>query len=318
MVTGGAGFIGSNYVRRVVDGSLLGVSSLVVLDKLTYAGSLSNLNSIPAGEIEFIEGDICNDGLVRNLTGRVDAIINFAAESHVDRSIKNPQVFTATNVLGVQNLLEAARLSKIEKFVQISSDEVYGSISTGSWLETSPLLPNSPYAATKAAADLLVRAYHKTFGLNVSITRCSNNYGRSQFPEKLIPLIITNLIDNLPIPIYGNGQNVRDWIHVDDHCTAIQSVLFDGRPGEIYNIGGGSELTNLDMARQILHLLNKDETSLSFVPDRLGHDFRYSVDAEKIFSELKIRPKVKIRMGLEETINWYVENESWWRPLKEN
>ena len=179
-------------------------------------------------------------------------------------------------------------------------------------------MPNSPYAATKAAADLLVRAYHKTFGLNVSITRCSNNYGRSQFPEKLIPLIITNLIDNSPIPIYGNGQNIRDWIHVDDHCTAIHSVLFGGRPGEIYNIGGGSEITNLDMARQILHLLNKDETSLSFVPDRLGHDFRYSVDAEKIFSELKIRPKVKIRVGLEETINWYVENESWWRPLKEN
>ncbi len=318
MVTGGAGFIGSNYVRRVVDGSLSGVSSLIVLDKLTYAGSLRNLNSVPPGEIEFIEGDICNEGLVRNLAERVDAIVNFAAESHVDRSIKNPQVFTTTNIVGVQNLLEAARLSKIKKFVQISTDEVYGSISTGSWLETNPLLPNSPYAATKASADLLVRAYHKTFGLNVSITRCSNNYGRSQFPEKLIPLIITNLLDNLPIPIYGDGQNVRDWIHVDDHCAAIQSVLFDGRPGEIYNIGGGSELTNIEIARQILYLLNKDETSLSFVPDRLGHDFRYSVNAEKIFAELKIRPKVNIQTGLEKTIEWYIENESWWRPLKES
>ena len=318
LVTGGAGFIGSNYVRRVVDGSLSGVSSLIVLDKLTYAGSLSNLDSIHEGQIEFIVGDICDEGLVRNLTARVDAIINFAAESHVDRSINNPQVFTETNILGVQTLLEAARLSKIKKFVQISTDEVYGSISTGSWLETNPLLPNSPYAASKAAADLLVRAYHKTFGLNVSITRCSNNYGRSQFPEKLIPLIITNLIDNLRIPIYGTGQNVRDWIHVDDHCAAVHSVLFEGLPGESYNIGGGNELTNINLARQILHFLNKDETLLNFVPDRLGHDFRYSVNTEKILSELKFRPKVNIRIGLEKTINWYVENELWWRPLKRN
>lgn len=315
LVTGGAGFIGSNFVRRVIDGTYFGFSSVTVLDKLTYAGTLSNLAELPKNSFEFIHGDICDQELTLRLASRHDAIINFAAESHVDRSIAGSRDFIVTNVLGTQTLLEAARQGNVEKFIQVSTDEVYGSIPTGSWPETDPLRPNSPYAASKASADLIARSYHQTHGMDVRITRCSNNYGRNQYPEKLIPLFITNLIDDRKIPIYGDGSNIRDWLHVDDHCRGIFSVLLNGRAGEIYNIGGGKELTNLELTHQLLNLLGKDESSIEYVSDRLGHDSRYSVDASKILRELGFKPAVSWAIGLAETINWYQENESWWRSL---
>ncbi len=314
LVTGGAGFIGSNYVRRVVDGTLGGITKLIVLDKLTYAGTLTNLANLPNDAFEFIEGDICDRELVNKLVSRVDVVINFAAESHVDRSISDPAAFVNTNVLGTQVLLDAARESK--RYVQISTDEVYGTIKDGSWSEDFPLLPNSPYSASKASADLLTRAYHRTFGANVSITRCSNNYGPNQFPEKVIPLFITNLMDGKKVPLYGDGLNVRDWLHVDDHCRGIHLVLKDGKAGEIYNIGGGEELSNKELTNIILQSFGKDESSIDFVPDRLGHDFRYSVNINKIEKELGYKPSVKFANGIQETIKWYQENESWWRPLK--
>ena len=316
LVTGGAGFIGSNFVRRVLDGSLSGISSVTVLDKLTYAGSLSNLDTLAQDSFEFICGDICDQELTLKLAGRHDVIINFAAESHVDRSIKGGREFISTNVLGTQTLLEAARSSGISTFIQISTDEVYGSITQGSWSETDCLLPNSPYAASKASADLIAKAYHKTYGLDVRVTRCSNNFGSNQHPEKVIPLFVTNLIDGLKVPIYGNGLNIRDWLHVDDHCRGIHSVLMRGRAGEIYNIGGGVELTNMQLTRKILFLLGKDESSIEYVEDRLGHDFRYSVGIEKISQELDYKPNVNWDEGLAQTVNWYRENQSWWRPLK--
>ncbi len=314
LVTGGAGFIGSNYVRRVVDGTLGGITKLIVLDKLTYAGTLTNLANLPNDAFEFIEGDICDRELVNKLVSRVDAVINFAAESHVDRSISDPAAFVNTNVLGTQVLLDAARESK--RYVQISTDEVYGTIKDGSWSEDFPLLPNSPYSASKASADLLTRAYHRTFGANVSITRCSNNYGPNQFPEKVIPLFITNLMDGKKVPLYGDGLNVRDWLHVDDHCRGIHLVLKDGKAGGIYNIGGGEELSNKELTNIILQSFGKDESSIDFVPDRLGHDLRYSVNINKIEKELGYKPSVKFSNGIQETIRWYQENESWWRPLK--
>jgi dTDP-glucose 4,6-dehydratase len=314
LVTGGAGFIGSIHVRRVVDGTLSGITKLIVLDKLTYAGTRSNLANLPKDSFEFIKGDICDKELVNKLVSRVDAVINFAAESHVDRSISDPAAFVNTNVQGTQVLLDATRESK--RYVQISTDEVYGTIKVGSWSEEFPLLPNSPYSASKASADLLARAYHRTFEANVSITRCSNNYGPNQFPEKVIPLFITNLMDGKKVPLYGDGLNVRDWLHVDDHCRGIHLVLKDGKAGEIYNIGGGQELSNKELAKIMLKSFGKDETSIEFVPDRLGHDFRYSVNINKIENELGYRPSVKFSDGILETIKWYQENESWWRPLK--
>jgi dTDP-glucose 4,6-dehydratase len=316
LVTGGAGFIGSNFVRRVVDGSLTGVSSLTVLDKLTYAGTLTNLASIPRDSFEFIQGDICDPELTKELASRHDAVVNFAAESHVDRSIQGSRDFVTTNVLGTQTLLEAALAAEIETFIQVSTDEVYGSIVEGSWQETDPLLPNSPYAASKASADLFARTYHKTHGLDVRITRSSNNYGPYQFPEKIIPLFVTNLIDGRKIPVYGNGSNVRDWLHVDDHCRGIHAVLMRGRSGEIYNIGGGVELTNLELTREILYLLGKDESSVEFVTDRLGHDMRYSVNIKKISDELGYKPTVDWNEGFADTVDWYRRNEEWWYPLK--
>jgi len=315
LVTGGAGFIGSNFVRRVIDGTYTGFSSLTVLDKLTYAGTLSNLAALPKNSFEFIHGDICNQELALRLASRHDAIINFAAESHVDRSIDGCRDFIVTNVLGTQTLLEAARKGSVEKFIQVSTDEVYGSILSGSWPETDPLRPNSPYAASKASADLIARSYHQTYGMDVRITRCSNNYGRNQYPEKLIPLFITSLMDDRKVPIYGDGSNVRDWLHVDDHCRGIAIVLLNGRAGEIYNIGGGMELTNLELTHQLLKFLGKDESSIKYVSDRLGHDSRYSVDATKISRELGFKPEVSWENGLAETIKWYRENESWWRAL---
>jgi dTDP-glucose 4,6-dehydratase len=316
LVTGGAGFIGSNFVRRVLDGSFKGVSSITILDKLTYAGTLTNLSAFPRDTFEFIQGDICDQKLVTSLATRHDAIINFAAESHVDRSITGARDFVLTNVLGTQTLLESARAEGVATFVQVSTDEVYGSIASGSWTETEPLLPNSPYAASKASADLIARSYFRTYGLDVRITRCSNNYGPNQFTEKVIPLFITNLIDGVKVPVYGNGSNVRDWLHVDDHCRGIFSVLSGGRAGEIYNIGGGTELTNLELTQEILNLMGKDESFIEYVADRLGHDIRYSVNMDKISHELGYHPLVNWEVGIAKTVEWYQENEAWWRPLK--
>jgi dTDP-glucose 4,6-dehydratase len=316
LVTGGAGFIGSNYVRRIVDGSLKGVTEVVVLDKLTYAGTLKNLDSIPKDSFRFIQGDICDESLVSKLVQETDSVVNFAAESHVDRSITDPGSFIETNIKGTHTLLEATRRAGEKRYLQISTDEVYGTIKEGSWSEDYPLLPNSPYSASKASADLITRSYFRTFGVNASITRCSNNYGPNQFPEKVIPLFITNLMDGRKVPLYGDGLNVRDWLHVDDHCRGIHSVLLNGQPGEIYNIGGGEELTNKELTNIILNAFGKGDESIEYVPDRLGHDFRYSVNIEKISSELGYSPQVKFKEGIKETIKWYRENESWWRPLK--
>ena len=316
LVTGGAGFIGSNFVRRIVNRTYSGVSQLTVLDKLTYAGTLKNLEMLPADSFEFIKGDIANPDLISDLTKRNDAIVNFAAESHVDRSITGARDFIETNVLGVQNLLAASLHNQVSVFVQVSTDEVYGSISEGSWSEEYPLLPNSPYSASKASADLICRSYNRTFGMDIRVTRCSNNYGPHQFPEKVIPLFVTNLIDNGKVPLYGNGLNVRDWLHVDDHCDGIYSVLSEGKSGNIYNIGGGRELTNRELTEIILRKFGRDESSIEYVTDRLGHDLRYSVSHEKISRELGYKPKINFEDGIEETIEWYNRNESWWRPLK--
>ena len=312
LVTGGAGFIGTNYVRQIIDGNLTGISSVIVLDKLTYAGRRENLPEKTDSKFEFIQGDICDKSLVDRLTSRVDAIINFAAESHVDRSIENSDNFIKTNVLGTHTLLESARKNNIDNFVQISTDEVYGSISEGSWDENCPLLPNSPYSASKSSADLVALSFSKTYGIGVKITRCSNNYGQFQYPEKIIPFFIMKLMKGEKVPVYGNGLNSRDWLHVSDHCQAIHLVLTKGTPGEIYNIGGGRELTNIELTKLIISKLNKGEDSIEFVKDRLGHDFRYSVDYSKIRRDLGYFPKVNFEDGLNKTIDWYLENRSWW------
>jgi dTDP-glucose 4,6-dehydratase len=316
LVTGGAGFIGSNFVRRIVDGTLSGITSITVLDNLTYAGTLTNLEGLSQDSFEFIQGDILNPDLTSKLAKNHDAIVNFAAESHVDRSISGSRHFVQTNVLGTQTLLEAARLGSVATFVQISTDEVYGSIAEGSWPETDPLMPNSPYAASKASADLVARSYFRTYGLDVRTTRCSNNYGPNQYPEKIIPLFVTNLIDRLKVPIYGEGLNVRDWLHVDDHCRGIHAVLTRGKAGEIYNIGGGTELSNAELTHKILNFMEEDDSRIEYVEDRLGHDRRYSVDITKISRELGYKPLVDLELGLRETVEWYRENEHWWRPLK--
>ena len=298
LVTGGAGFIGSNFVRRIVDASLSGIDHVTVLDKLTYAGTLTNLEMLPKKSFDFVQGDICDSDLVNSLASRHDAIVNFAAESHVDRSITGAKDFVESNVLGTQNLLDSALRNEVQIFVQISTDEVYGTIDKGSWHEDFPLLPNSPYSASKAAADLLVRSYHRTFGLDVRITRCSNNYGPHQFPEKVIPLFVTNLIDDKKVPLYGKGLNVRDWLHVDDHCRGIHAVLMKGKSGHIYNIGGGQELTNMELTSIILEKMGRDTSRIDFVQDRLGHDLRYSVSIEKISSELGYQPIVRFEEGI--------------------
>jgi dTDP-glucose 4,6-dehydratase len=316
LVTGGAGFIGSNYVRRIADGTLGGISKITVLDKLTYAGTLTNLSQVSDSSYDFIEGDICDAELVTKLVSENDLVVNFAAESHVDRSINGAKDFVVTNVLGTQTLLDAFRKSDVKTFLQVSTDEVYGSIAEGSWPETDPLLPNSPYAASKASADLICRSYFKTHGMDIRVTRCSNNYGRNQYPEKVIPLFVTNLIDNKKVPVYGSGLNVRDWLHVDDHCRGIHLALTKGKAGEIYNIGGGTELNNLELTDKILNIMGKGQESIEYVEDRKGHDLRYSVDITKISNELGYVPQVDWEVGLAETINWYQENEAWWRPLK--
>jgi len=319
LVTGGAGFIGSNFVRRVFDTTLGEIESLSILDKLTYAGVPSNLSGVTGQNgYQFVQGDIGDYELVSALINEVDAVINFAAESHVDRSIGSAAEFVETNVAGVQVLLDAIKASgrKI-RFVQVSTDEVYGSIESGSWDENCPLLPNSPYSATKAGGELLARSYHRTHGLDVVITRCSNNYGTHHFPEKLIPLFITNLLEGKKVPVYGNGKNVRDWLHVDDHCRGIHAALMKGKLGEVYNIGGGRELTNLEITHLILEAMGADESSIEYVQDRKGHDLRYSVDWTKINRELGYEPQVKFEDGLRDTIEWYRNNREWWEPLKQ-
>jgi dTDP-glucose 4,6-dehydratase len=319
LVTGGAGFIGSHYVRSVLDGAWGGSSpeSLVVLDKLTYAGNLANLDPVADDKrLRFVEGDILDRPLVDSLMAEVDAVVHFAAESHVDRSILGAADFVMTNVVGTQTLLDSALHHGVEKFVHVSTDEVYGSIDSGSWDEEQPLLPNSPYSASKASSDLLARAYFRTHGLPVCITRCSNNYGPYQFPEKVIPLFVTNLIDGGEVPLYGEGANVRDWLHVDDHCRGIHLVLDGGRPGEVYNIGGGTELTNKQLTGLLLEATGTDWDRVRKVTDRLGHDLRYSVDITKIRDELGYRPQVPFEQGLADTVEWYRTHRAWWEPLK--
>jgi dTDP-glucose 4,6-dehydratase len=318
LVTGGAGFIGSHFVRMALDGRLSDISHLTVLDKLTYAGNQKNLlevNELPS--YVFVEGDICDPGLVKELLLNVDAVINFAAESHVDRSIEGASDFIQTNVFGVEVLLDSIRkVDRNIRFIQISTDEVYGSIDENSWTEDSPLLPNSPYSASKAGGELIARAYFQTHDIDVLITRSSNNYGKNHFPEKLIPLFITNLILGLKVPIYGDGRNIRDWLHVEDNCRGIHKVLMNGEAGRVYNIGGGKELTNFEVANIILDSMGKDQSLIRYVEDRKGHDYRYSVDWKRIKTELGYEPQVKFEIGIEETINWYIENENWWKPLK--
>ncbi len=302
----------------IANGQLNGISSTRVLDKLTYAGVQENL--VEAAKFtgyEFIKGDICDLSLVSGLVKDIDAIVNFAAESHVDRSISGASDFVQTNIVGVQVLLDAIKASgKNIRFIQVSTDEVYGSIEKGSWTEEWPLQPNSPYSASKASGELLARSYNKTHGMDIVITRCSNNYGTHHFPEKLIPLFITNLIEGKKVPVYGNGKNVRDWLHVDDHCRGIYSVLMNGKSGEVYNIGGGRELTNLEITDLILREMGADNSAIEYVEDRKGHDLRYSVDWTKINRELGYEPQVKFEDGLRETIDWYRNNEAWWKPLK--
>lgn len=319
LVTGGAGFIGSTYVRSVVGGRYPAVADadVVVLDLLTYAGTLTNLASvIDAPRLRFVHGDIRDAGLVAELMARTDVVVHFAAESHVDRSIGGAAEFVSTNVIGTQVLLQAALDAQVGRFVHVSTDEVYGSIASGSWPETHPLEPNSPYSASKAGSDLLARAYHRTHGLPVCVTRCSNNYGPHQFPEKVIPLFVTNLLDGRRVPLYGDGLNVRDWLHVEDHCRGIQLVVEKGRAGEVYNIGGGTELTNRELTHRLLDAVGADASMIEPVADRLGHDRRYSVDWSKIADELGYAPQVGLDDGLTATVEWYRSNRDWWEPLK--
>jgi dTDP-glucose 4,6-dehydratase len=307
LVTGGAGFIGSNFVNMFFRGDFPLISKITILDKLTYAGNLENLKeSLSSESISFVNGDITDFDVANRLVSQADGIINFAAESHVDRSIENSSDFIRTNIVGVQTLLESARFNEIGKFLQVSTDEVYGSIEFGSWDEECSLLPNSPYAASKAAADLLVRSYANTHSLATNITRCSNNYGPNQYPEKIIPSFIKKIINREPVPVYGNGLNIRDWLYVEDHCRAIYLTYFFGVTGEIYNVGGGKELTNLELVRLILTVLEAPESLIEFVPDRKGHDFRYSVDWSKI-QLLGYAPKADLQRSLVETIENYAQ-----------
>ena len=316
-VTGAAGFIGSHFVRQLLSGAYgVDVTGVTVYDKLTYAGNLANLDSVADdARFTFVQGDICDGTLLDTVLPGHDVVVNFAAETHVDRSIHGPQDFVVTNVVGAQTLFDACLQHGIPRVVHIGTDEVYGSIDSGSWDENEPLRPNSPYSAAKAAAELLVRAYHVTYGLNISSTRCSNNYGPYQFPEKVIPLFVTNLIDGGKVPLYGDGLNVRDWLHVDDHCRGIAIVIEKGAAGESYNIGGGLELNNRELTERVLAAMGADWSSVQPVQDRKGHDRRYSVNDGKIRA-LGYAPQHKFEDGLAETVQWYRDNEAWWRPLK--
>lgn len=314
LVTGGAGFIGSNFIRH-----MLRVHDDVVVvnyDKLTYAGNPESLRDLSdQGRYCFVKGDVCDRQAVEQVfnTHSIGSIVHFAAESHVDRSILGPAVFVQTNVVGTQVLLDVSRERGVERFLHVSTDEVYGSLGpTGKFTESTPLHPNSPYAASKAASDLLALAYHHTYGLPVVVTRCSNNYGPYQFPEKLIPLMIINALNDKPLPVYGDGLNVRDWLHVEDHCSALDTILEGGRSGEVYNIGGNNEWKNIDVVRQVLKELRKPEGLISFVKDRPGHDRRYAMDSAKLMSELDWQPRRSFEQGLAETVAWYVTNTEWW------
>jgi dTDP-glucose 4,6-dehydratase len=318
LVAGGAGFIGSNFIRYILASH--DDWQVVNVDKLTYAGNLANLEEVDGDERHrFLRADICDAEEIESIVaeGEPDAIVNFAAETHVDRSIEDPSLFLRTNVLGTQVLLDAARKHGVARFVQISTDEVYGSLgATGKFSEDSPLRPNSPYAASKTAADLLVRSYFKTYGLPAIVTRCSNNYGPYQFPEKIIPFFVTLLTQGKQVPVYGDGMNVRDWIHVDDHSRAVEAVLLRGKPGEVYNVGGGNERTNIEITKLLLAAMGKPESLLKFVPDRPGHDRRYAIDDTKIRSGLGVSPRVPFEEGIRETVRWYLENEPWWRAVQ--
>ena len=318
LVAGGAGFIGSHYVRTLLTGGYSSCrdASVTVLDKLTYAGNLANLESVAESpRFEFVKGDICDAPLLRSVLPGHDAVINFAAETHVDRSIAGAAEFAATNVAGVQILLEACLETKVPRVVQVSTDEVYGSVASGSWTEDTPLAPNSPYSAAKAGGDLMARAYARTHELNVSITRCCNNYGPYQYPEKVIPLFITNLMDGNPVPLYGDGLNVRGWIHVDDHCQGIQLVLERGECGRIYHINGDIELTNRELTVAILEACDADWDMVTMVEDRKGHDRRYSLD-DSVLRAIGYEPRIPFAAGLRSTVQWYMENRDWWEPLR--
>ncbi len=318
LITGGAGFIGSHYVRTMLTGGYPGYeqAGVTVLDKLTYAGNLANLDPVAGNpRLRFVQGDICDATLLASLLPGHDAVLNFAAETHVDRSIDGASDFVAANVVGVQVLLQACLDAGVSRVVQVSTDEVYGSIAEGSWAENAPLAPNSPYSAAKAGGDLMARAYARTHGLNVSITRCCNNYGPYQFPEKIIPLFVTNLLDGLKVPLYGDGGNVRDWIHVDDHCRGIQLVLEQGTAAGVYHINGDVELTNLELTRAILEHCGAGWDMVTPVADRKGHDRRYSLDDSRLRA-LGYAPRIPFADGLTETVRWYTDHRSWWEPLK--
>ncbi len=317
LVTGGAGFIGSCFVRHILN--KYPDYKVINIDALTYAGNIANLDDVDDNpNYYFAHGDIRDQRLVSDLVSKADAVINFAAESHVDRSISGPEIFIDTNVKGTLNLLQAAKNSNVQRYLQVSTDEVYGSLgNTGYFYETTPIAPNSPYSASKASADLLVRAYYETYKMPVLITRCSNNYGPYQYPEKLIPFFISQLLKGEKVPVYGDGMNVRDWLYVYDHCAAIDAVLHKGRVGEVYNIGGHNEKTNLEITRIILEAMGKDESSIKYVEDRLGHDRRYAIDNTKIQTELGWEPSVTFEEGIKLTIDWYLNNQDWINALVE-
>jgi dTDP-glucose 4,6-dehydratase len=319
LVTGGAGFIGSNFVRRVLADAYpqFAGAEVVVLDKLTYAGTLESLAPVMDDpRLRFVHGDVCDRGLLASVLDGVSLVVHCAAETHVDRSIADGTDFVMSNVAGTFALLDTALAAGVAKFVLVSTDEVYGTIDHGSWTEGDPLEPNSPYAASKGAADLLARAFHRTYGLPVVTTRCCNNYGPYQFPEKLISLFITNLLDGEPVPLYGDGGNVREWVHVDDHCDGIALVAERGVPGEVYNIGGAVEMTNEEVTSRVLAELGRDRAMVRYVADRKGHDRRYSIDCSKIARELGYRTRLSFDEGLARTVRWYAENRTWWEPLK--
>lgn len=317
LVTGGAGFIGSCFIRHILN--KYPDYKVINLDVLTYAGNIENLNDVRNNpNYSFVHGNICDKKLVRDLISQVDAVVNFAAESHVDRSITGPEIFIETNVQGTLNLLQACKEIGIERYLQVSTDEVYGSLgATGYFYETTPLAPNSPYSASKASADMLVRAYFETYGLPVLTTRCSNNYGPYQYPEKLIPFFISLLLKGDKVPVYGDGLNVRDWLYVYDHCAAIDTVLHKGKVGEVYNIGGHNEKTNMEITKLILSAMGKDESSIRYVEDRLGHDKRYAIDNTKIQTELGWKPSLVFEEGIKLTIDWYLNNQEWIKAIEE-
>jgi dTDP-glucose 4,6-dehydratase len=319
LVTGGAGFVGSHYVRTLLDGGYpgFGHAHVTVLDKMTYAGNLANLEPVAASpRFSFVRGDICDAALLASVVPGHDVVVNFAAESHVDRSIAGASAFVAANVTGVQVLLQACLDAGVSRIVQVSTDEVYGSIGSGSWAEDAPLEPNSPYSAAKAGGDLMARAYARTHGLNVSITRCCNNYGPYQYPEKVIPLFVTNLLDGQQVPLYGDGQNVRGWVHVDDHCRGIQLVVEQGQLGAVYHINGDVELANVELTEALLEWCGADWNMVIRVPDRKGHDRRYSLD-DSLLRGMGYFPQIAFRDGLKQTAQWYQDNRRWWEPLKQ-